>query len=147
LRAFYCFLIIMVTAILWLLPVTDAIYNFRTDVKTDTYYVTTGAGVTATNSTLTKALYLDDVSTIDLFSDLNTDLPIVNSYNTTTRALWISGLTASDDRTLTVSYDYDALNASAAISNFLDKLSWIWLICIAVFPVAAIVALFIVKRN
>jgi hypothetical protein len=137
----------MVAAILWLLPVTDAIYSFRTDVKDDSYYTTTAAGVTASNSTLTKALYLNDTSTIDLFSDLNTDLPTVYAYNTTTHALWVTGLTASQTRTLTISYDYDALNASAAISNFLDKLSWIWLICIAVFPIAAIVALFVVKRD
>jgi len=147
LRAFYCFLIVMVATILWLLPVTDGIYSFRTDVKEDSFYVTTAAGVTAANNTLTKALYDDDVSTVDLFSDLNTDTPTVYAYNTTTQVLWVTGLTASDDRTLTISYDYDALNASGAVSNFLDKLSWIWMICIAVFPIAAIVALFIVKRN
>ncbi len=146
-KAFYCFLIIATAAMLWMLPITDGIYSFRTDVKTDEFFIQCGAGVTGSNNTLTKALYDDDVSTITLYSDCNTDLPTVYSYNTSNRVLWVNGLTESQNRTLEISYDFDALNASDAISNFLDKLSWIWMICIAVFPVAAIVALFVIKRD
>lgn len=146
-KIFYCFLIVMVAAVLWLLPVTPGIYSFRTDVKEDEFYITTGGGVITGNVTLNKALYDDDVSTISFSSNCTTDNPQVVEYHTTNRVLDVTGLTESEVRVLTVNYDFDALSSSDAISNFMDKLSWIWLLVIAIFPVAGIVAIFVFKKD
>lgn len=147
-KIFYSFLIVFTSAILWLLPVTDAIYDYRTDVKEDEFNYSTGVGVTVANVTLTKEVYNDDQSTIGAISDYSSDTPVVAGYHSATRVVDITGLAGNYTRTLTVSYDYDALSASGAISNFIDKLGWIWLICIIAFPPAALAAmLFFSKRS
>ncbi len=141
-RIFNGFLIVFVAVLLWLLPVTGAIYDFRTDSRTDTFLQETLPGETTANVTLTKPIYDDDTNTIDLLSSISTDSPAYASYNATSRLLGIDSLAASENRTLTVSYDIDALNASPAISTLMDNLPYLWLICIAVFPGAALVAIF-----
>ena len=146
-RIFYGFLVIMVSIGLFLLPVTDAAYDFRTDVKEDTFRVGTGAGVTSGNVTLVKEVYNDDSSTISITSDDSDDIPVLVAYHPTTRLLDLSGLAISSNRTLTVSYDVDALGASTALSNFIDKVPWIWLICLICFPIAAIVYIIFGMRK
>ena len=128
---------------LWMLPITAAIYDFRTDVQEDSFTSDTAVGQTTDNVTLSKVLYDNDTQTIDILSSISDDVPAYSSYNGTTRLLGISSLSANTTRTLTVSYDVDALSASNAINNFLDAISWIWLLCIAVFPMAALAAIFL----
>lgn len=140
-KVFYGFLIIMVAVGLFLLPVTSAVYDFRTDLKEDTFRYETGAGVLTGNVTLLKAVYDNDFSTISVTSDDSDDVPVLVEYHTTNRVLDISGLAASTNRTLTVSYDVDALSASGALSGFMDKVPWIWMIMVVCFPIAAIVYL------
>jgi hypothetical protein len=137
----------LVGAILWMLPVTQGVYDFRTDVKEDEFRYETGAGVTVANVTLLKELFDDDQSTVDVISDDTDDTPVVVSYHSATRLLDISGLAQSTNRTLSVSYDFDALSASGALSMLVDRVSWIWLACIIVFPPAAIVAMLISGRK
>lgn len=139
-RVFYGFLIIMVAVGLFLLPVTSATYDFRTDVAENEFRYET-AGGTVANVTLLKALYDDDISTVTVTSDDTDDVPAVVAYHTSSRILDISGLDTATNRTLMVSYDFDALSASAALSNFIDYVPWIWLIMLVCFPVAAIVYL------
>ena len=141
-RIFYAFLIIVVAAILFMLPVSEAIYDFRTDQREDTFSTATGAGATTANETLLDDLYDDDIGSVDIDSDLATDVPLPSSYNSTSQQLLISGLTASDNRTLTVAYDFDALGDSDAINVFLDRLPWIWLLVICAFAPAALFAIF-----
>lgn len=132
-------------SILFMLPVTAGVYDFRTDVKTDTSYQSTGVGVTTANVTLVKAVYDDDQSTISIISNDASDTPTVVDYHSTTRLLDIGGLAASSDRTLSISYDIDALTASDAIGTFLDNIGWIWLVCIIGFAPAALAAMFVGK--
>lgn len=145
-RIFYGFLILVFSALLWLIPVTALIYDFRTDVTENGFYVVTGA--TATNSTviLTKAIYDDDVTTLEALSDLETDIPTYASYNSTTRATVFTNLTANTTRTLSVFYDTDALNSSAW-GTILDIFPKIWMILIIAFPVAGLVAILIMRNN
>jgi hypothetical protein len=146
LKIFYSFLVILTSAILWLLPVTDAVYDFRTDVKEDSFYYSTGVGVTVANVTLTKALYNDDQSTASAISDYSTDLPVVAGYHTSTRVLDLTGLAGNYTRTLTVSYDFDGLGGSSAINTVADRLGWIWLLCIIVFAPAALASMWIGRK-
>lgn len=142
-RIFYGFLIIVVSAILFMLPLTSLINDFRTDVREDTFTVTTGSGVTTDNQTLTRAIYDDDTDTIEITSSISDDTPLYSSYNTTTRLLAYSGLAASSTRVITVSYDVDALDSTDAIATFVDRLPWIWMLIIIAFPIAALAAIFL----
>jgi len=140
-RIFYAFLIVVTSAILFMLPITKAVYDFRTDLRTDTF-ITATAGVTSANETLLDALYGDDIGSIDIVSSNATDTPLPNSYNSTSQVLNIIGLGTNTSRTLAVSYDVDALESSSGISNLLDYIPFIWiLICVAFGP-AALFAIF-----
>ena len=141
-RIFYAFLIVVVSAILFMLPVTEAIYDYRTDLRTDTFSTTTAAAVTSANETLLVGLYDSDISTIDIDSDDSTDDPLANTYNATSRVLNVTGLTAATTRTLDITYDIDALEGSDAIGKIADIVPFVWMILIIAFPPAALFAIF-----
>lgn len=144
-RIFYAFLIIVVAVILWMLPFTEAIYDFRTDVRTDIFTVITGVGVTTGSVQLFTDIYDDDTSTIDLSSDDTGDDPTYSSYNASNRQLDMTGFAANATRILTVLYDIDALTESEAVGNLLDILDLFWLLVIIGFPAAGLVAIFVMK--
>ena len=143
-RIFYAFLVIVVASILFMLPLTTAIYDFRTDLREDTFDTDTGGSVTTANVTLGKPIYDNDTQTIDILSDLATDVPAYtdSSYNVTSRKTGIEGLTANTTRILTVSYDIDALEGSDAINTVMDIIPFIWLLVIIAFPMMALFAIF-----
>lgn len=144
-RIFQGFLIIFITVILFMLPVSDAIYDYRTDVREDSFnYETGGAEVTA-NVTLHTPIYDNDTDTITILSDLATDIPLFFAYNTTTRLVDITGMTAASNRTLRVSYDINALADHDALDGFIGWLPLIWILMVCVLPMAGIYA--IIKRR
>lgn len=140
-KIFYSFLVIMVAAILFMLPITTAIYDFRTDLREDTFNNTTGSGETTANVTLLRPVYDDDTETIDLLSSISTDALVYASYNTTTRLLGMSGLSVNSTRVLTVFYDVDALRGSDAINALMNIIPFIWLVSIIAFPMVALFAI------
>lgn len=140
-RIFYAFLIIVVAAILWMLPITMAIYDFRTDLRTDTFNTSTAVGVTTANETLLDDLYDGDIGSVDIASDDATDAPLANSYNSTSRVLGMTGLTENTTRTLEISYDIDALDVDS-LNTLFDWLPLIWILVIVAFPMAALFAIF-----
>jgi len=142
-RVFYALLIVVAAVFLWMIPASSAIYDFRTDLREDTFTSATGLGVTSANVTLQKPVYDDDTETIDITSDLATDTPAYSSYNATSRQLLISGLTANTTRTLTVTYDIDVLVGYDAINTLVDRFPFIWILIIVAFPVAALLAMFL----
>lgn len=146
-RIFYSFLIIMCSAILILLPVTAGVYAFRTDQRTDTFTVATDVGSSNATVQLLKSIYDNDTSTIEISSYNADDIPFVSSYNTTTRALAMTGFSGNATRAVDVAYDIDALGASAAISNFLDYLPWVWILVWIAFPVGGLAAIWIGRAG
>lgn len=124
-----------------MLPVSEAVYDFRTDLREDEFNVTT-EDVTSANVTLGKPLYEDDTGTIDIISDESTDNATFGSYTTGTRVLNITALSANVTRILTVSYDIDALEGSDALNTFVGYIPWIWMLIIIVFPIAGLAAIF-----
>jgi len=141
-RIFWGFLIIFASVFLWLLPVSSATYDFRTDLKEDRFTVQTSAGVTTGNATLFKGVYDNDTSTVDISSSDSDDSPLLSSYNSTTRLLSFSGLAASTNRTITVNYDTSALPGAGAINTVLDYTPWFYyLLCVA-FPITGLAAVF-----
>jgi hypothetical protein len=143
-RIFYAGLVIVVAAILFMLPVSESVYAFRTDLRSDTFPVTTAVGVTSANVTLLKTLYDNDTDTITFDSDIG-ETPVYGSYNTTTRQLLVTGLTASTSRNLVVSYDVAAFTATSAINRILDKIPFVYMLMIFCFAPAAIAAIFLGK--
>jgi len=100
-----------------MLPVSEAVYDFKTELREGTFTSPTGVGVNCANVTLGKPIYDDDTGTVDPFSDLATDNPAysASSYNATSQQLTICGLTANTTRVLTISYDVNALEGYDAI--------------------------------
>lgn len=135
-------MILVFSALLWLVPISSLVYTFRTDVTLNTFYTSTGVGVTQTTVTLTKFVYDDDTSTILIRSDLNTDVPVLVSYNTTSRATVINGLSDNVSRILFVEYDTDAFNNSSW-DTILNMFPSLWLIFIICFDLAALVAVLV----
>lgn len=146
-RIFNAFLIIFGSVVLFTLPLTLAIYDFRTDLRTDDFLTTTAVGVTTANETLLDDLYDNDIGSVDIVSDNATDTPLANSYNATSRVINVIGLGANATRTLEISYDVGAFGVTDALNNILDRIPMIWmLICIAFAP-AALLAMFLNRRE
>lgn len=141
-RIFHAFLVVFTVAILFFLPVSDGVYDYRTDLQSDSFSSSTGPGETTEAVVLNRPLYDNDTSSFSLLSSESSDTPAVSTYVSATRNLTISGLAESTNRTLTVEYDIDALNASAAINTFMGYVPTIWILVILAFPVLAMVAIF-----
>jgi len=143
-RIFYSFLIIVCSVILIILPFTDASYEFKTDLREDSFTVTTAVGADNETVQLFKPIYDDDVSTLEFISDDTDDSPIYYSYNTTTRALVVAGLAADTTRTLDVTYDISAYS-SDAVNNVIDVFAIAWVILWIAFPMGALAAIWVGK--
>ena len=143
-RIFYAFLVIVGSTILFLLPLTDAVYDFRTEPRNDSYNYET-ANLTLDNVTLTQPLFNNDIASINITSNITADFPLAVSYNATSNVTWMlfmSGLATNSSRFLVIEYDIDALSSSTAISNILDRLPMIWMLAIIAFAPAALFAIF-----
>jgi len=141
-RVYKAFIVIMASVILFLLPITGAMYDFQTDRQEDDFSVITAAGVTTDNLTLSETIYDADTTTISLISDLSSDVPGWTAYDNTSHSLAISGLTANATRNITVYYDIYALGDNTAINNLTDRMAWFWLLIIIAFAPAALAAIF-----
>lgn len=141
-RIFYSFLIIVCSVILIILPFTDASYEFKTDLREDSFTVITDVGAENTTVQLFKPIYDDDVSTIEFISDDVDDSPVYYSYNSTTRALVVIGLADNTTRTLDVTYDISAYNSDAT-DNVIDVFSIAWVILWIAFPMGALAAIWV----
>lgn len=85
--------------------ITDGIKTWRTVDTSENFDVTTAAGVTGANITLSYDLYQAATAEVQsITSDNETDTPVANSYVEATKALEVTGLVASDTRVLTVAY-------------------------------------------
>ncbi|MDD5095169.1 MAG: hypothetical protein PHV74_12460 [Dehalococcoidia bacterium] len=91
--------------------VLSAAHDIQIDDTTDSFAgVTTDVAVTTANVVLTGDLWNDDNGHItSITSSLETDVPVAGTYVAATHTLSVSGLTASETRTLTVLYEADAL--------------------------------------
>ena len=140
-KIFKAFLILMASTVLFLLPLTGSVYDFKTDQQTDLFSMVTTVN-TADNITLSELLYDADVTTVYVLSDLSTDLISWSSYNATSNNLLISGMSVNSTRVLTATYDVDALGGNTAIIDLTDRLAWFWLLLIIAFAPASLAAIF-----
>ena len=133
-------------ALLWMLPFTEAAYDFRTDVKHDLFGITTAVGQTGDNVTLTAAVYGGSLAAITLSSSINETVNLL-SYNATTRVLDMTGFTANKSRTMDVAYDVAALEANPAIDTFVSRLPFIWYLCLVAFVPLGLASIFWYERR
>jgi hypothetical protein len=144
LRIFYAFLILLTSVLLWFIPVTDLIYDFRTDVRNDDIVKVTNASETSANVTLHTYIYGSDATLASVTSDEGADAPVIYAYAPSNHTANITGLSVSLSRILTVTYDVDALSGSTAWDKILDDIvPKLWLLIIIIFPIAALVAMFL----
>jgi hypothetical protein len=127
-----------------MLPVTEGIYNFQTDVKVEAKTVSTGAGVTSVDVVLARPLYNNDYSTVDVLSDNTLDSPEVTAYDTLTREITVTGLHATDSRKFTINYDIQALNLPSAIYTVLGWVPVFWILILVCFAVIGMIV--VVKK-
>lgn len=141
-RIFYAFLILLISAFLFMLPVSEAIYDYRTIQRIETETVPTAVGVTTGNVILGVPVFDNDTDVIEITSDSGTDAPTFSAYNTTNRMVIFSGLTANGTRVITITYLIDALGLYVAVNTFLDFLPYIWLLVVFAFIPASLFAIF-----
>jgi hypothetical protein len=137
-RYFTGFLIILSSVIFWMLPVSDSIYTWKTEPRTDTFNVDTAVGITTASSTLIKPIYDNDTATLDLISDLSTDVPLFVSYNGTTQSVSYSGLTDNATREMSITYDISAFDESTVFETLSDMVVWLIFIFFIVFPLGGL---------
>ncbi len=121
--------------------ITDA----RTDERTDTFVaVVTGVGETDADVELVAELYDEDIlNVVSITSDNALDGPLPDAYVAVGNTLTVRGLAASDTRTITVEYRYDALTGDAApAGTFMSLIPLFIGIAIILIIVAAMVAAF-----
>lgn len=140
-------LIIIWAAFLMMLA-TPAVFSTIDNSITDDYSqsiagVSTGSGVYSANITLGQAVFNDNVASISaITSNVTTDAPTASSYNSVSRAVEVTGLSASQLRTLTVAFTIDSPILPDSLVTFLVILRWFWVFVIIGFAGGAIYAFF-----
>ena len=133
------FLMIVLIGLLFMLPISTAVYDYRTDIQEDDIYsVTTAGGITSCNVSLRLPIYLANLSTLSFSSTLATDNATPGYYyDATSHVVQVNGLTALSSRTLTAFYDVNALTSVGALDVFLNMVPWLWyLMLVAVLGVS-----------
>lgn len=141
-KIFTGFLIIVLSVSFWLLPVDHWIYTWQTNVRTDSFDIYTGPGVTTKSVTLHEKIFDDDTTTVELISYCSTDALTFTSYNTTTRVMALAGLTANITRGIDISYDAPAFSESTVYDFFASFALWFTYIMFIIFPLAGLVYVF-----
>lgn len=141
-RAFQILVVLIAVITLLFMPLTQGIYDFKTDIREDVFNnVHTNSGVVTANVTILKTLYDSDTSTFSITSNTSVDTPVYSSYNSTSRQLLVSGLAANTYRTLYVEYDIDALSGATVIDNLMDFTPYLWYLLLIIFIPVAIIAI------
>jgi len=103
----------------------DVIDTTASDDYSEPFAVTTGSGVTTTNETLSYDNYYTDLTGLTVESDNVADTPIVMSYDVDANEVGISGLAASDTRTLTIGYYREAGTQFYGFGGFMRLLPFL----------------------
>lgn len=91
--------------------IADGIKGWRTETQIQTASLTTGAGETSGNVTLTGDLFQDDTAEVTTISSNETlDSAVASSYDTTTNKLLVAGLASDKTRSLTITYSAESEN-------------------------------------
>ena len=103
----------------------DVIDTTASDDYSEPFAVTTGVDVTTTNETLSYDNYYTDLTGLTVDSDNVADSPTVMHYYEATNEVGVSGLAASDTRTLTIGYYREAGTQFYGFGGFMQLLPFL----------------------
>jgi len=106
-------------------PLPDVIDDVAADDYSEPFTTVTGAGVTSANETLSYAHYYEDLTSLTADSDNESDTPVVMAYDEDDYIVTVSGLAASDTRTLTIDYVREARQQFTGFSAFIRLLPFL----------------------
>jgi hypothetical protein len=121
---FFCILALFLLLGAFREPIADGIKGWRTEEQAQGATVTTGAGATTANVTLTADLFQDDTAEVtDISSNISGESPAASTYTAATNVLLVSGLNSSATHALVITYNADPESAvMAAVGPFLGIL-------------------------
>lgn len=140
--------LIIICAALFMMVATPFVFASLDNSLTDEYTqsvsgVGTGAGDYAANVTLGRSIYNDDsVSVLEISSNISSDTPSASAYNSVSKKLEVSGLEASETRTLVIRFLIDSTTLPSGSSIFLTFLRWLWIFVIVGFMGGGVYAFF-----
>jgi hypothetical protein len=110
----------------------QATYDARTQEQTlNLAGVTTAAGVYSANVTLTQATHDGKLAAVQtVSSNVTSDSPTGAAYNSVSKVLNVTGLDASQTRTLSIAYDIDSTLIPDGVSIFLTLCNWFYIFAI-----------------
>lgn len=89
--------------------------------------VATAAGVYSANTTICRDLYNDDsVAISTITSNVTDDSPTAAAYNSVSRVVLVTGLTANTTRTLTFDFMIDSTTLNTGAAVFIGLLRWFY---------------------
>jgi len=103
----------------------DVIDTTASDTYSEPFAVTTGGGVTTANETLSYDNYYSDLTGLTVESDNVADTAVVMSWDEDTNEVGVSGLHASDTRTLTIGYYREAGTEFYGFGGFMQLLPFL----------------------
>ena len=103
----------------------DVIDTTASDDYSEPFAVTTGVGETTTNETLSYDNYYTDLTGLTVESDNVADTPVIMSYDDDDNIVGVSGLAASDSRTLTIGYYREAGTQFYGFGGFMRLLPFL----------------------
>lgn len=140
-------LVIVLLMAIALPAITGAVKSFRTDVISQDFTLSTAAGITTGNVTLSHALWNSDVTEVTrISSDNSTDSPVADNYTTSSKRLNLTGLAPNITRTLTVDYRSAGLSEYAGADQISTNIPGIVIGFAALIPLTALAALLISRR-
>lgn len=110
-----------------------ALHDAKVDEFSQTYAeISTGAGVTSANVTLSEDLWNSAIpSVLSASSNISGDSPSASAYNEVSRILTVGGLKSSSIRTIEVNYEIETTREDAAsLGVFLTIIAFIMILSI-----------------
>ncbi len=113
--------------------------DFRTDLATNTYVVSTGAAVANSTIQLSSPLWEGLITNASISSNITSDTPSITSYTTGSKALDFNGLAANTSRLITVEYKTAGLNGFAGVDQGVKVLPVALVLAVIFLPLIAII--------
>lgn len=141
----FSILIVLSAAAGFAVPITGLCHDFQTDVRTDNVYTSTGPGAVTADIVLFKSIYADDSSTLSVNSSIS-ESPVITAYTAATKTASIGGLTANTSRTISLSYEVDALGGSSSWTTLLGIAPYLYYLILVIIMAAGPIVIFVVNK-
>lgn len=123
--------------------ILDATTDFRTDEYEEEFVGNTAVGVTNTTVQIGSSLWEDSLNYASVSSNDTDDSPALTSYNSTTRAVTVTGLAANTTRTITLTYKTAGLSDYSGAEDLSLHIPTIILAFIILISVAGLIGLIV----